>query len=115
MENISRKVAWLEEEAVTEMLPGVMRTTLAYNPQMMLCHFNLKKGASIPLHNHPAAQAGYVISGSVRFFTKEGRDFKASAGSAYVFDPMELHGSEVLEDTVFIECFSPMRPEYIKK
>ena len=36
--------------------PGILRTTLAYNAQMMLCHFKMKKGTKIPLHDHEAAR-----------------------------------------------------------
>ena len=96
-----------------EMLPGIFRTTLAYNGVLMLCHFSMKKGASIPLHNHKAVQNGYVIKGKVRFFTKENDSIIVEPGSSYVFDSDEYHGSEVLEDTELIECFSPIRPEYI--
>lgn len=34
----------LEEQKTVEMLPGIFRTTLAYNDQLMLCHFYMKKG-----------------------------------------------------------------------
>jgi len=103
----------LEEQKTVEMLPGIFRTTLAYNDQLMLCHFYMKKGAAIPLHSHEAVQNGYVIKGKVRFFTKDGTDIIAKPGSGYVFGSYEEHGSEVLEDTELIECFTPMRQEYI--
>lgn len=103
----------LHEEKTVEMLPGVFRTTLAYNGALMLCHFHMKKGAKIPLHSHEAAQIGYVIKGKARFFTKDGQDIVVEPGSSYVFDSRQEHGSDVLEDTELIECFTPMRPEYI--
>jgi quercetin dioxygenase-like cupin family protein len=98
-----------------EAAPGIFRTTLSYNKESMLCHFTLKKGSQIPLHNHPAVQNGFVISGSIRFTRKDGSAFTAGAGTAYVFDPHEYHGAEILEDTVAVECFSPMRPEYVDR
>ncbi|HHX01977.1 MAG TPA: cupin domain-containing protein [Firmicutes bacterium] len=103
----------LQEQKPVEMMPGIFRTTLAYNDQLMLCHFQMKKGAKIPLHSHEAVQNGYVIKGKVRFFTKDGRDIIVEPGSSYVFDSYEEHGSEVLEDTELIESFTPMRPEYV--
>ncbi len=45
-------------------LEGIARRTLAFNDEAMLCHFNMGKGATIPLHNHRASQVGYVVSGS---------------------------------------------------
>lgn len=103
----------LQDEKTVEMLPGIFRTTLAHNSQLMLCHFQMKKGAHIPLHSHAAAQIGYVIKGKVRFFTKDGAEIIAESGSSYVFASNEEHGSDVLEDAELIECFTPMRPEYI--
>lgn len=92
---------------------GVIRRTLAHNDQVMLCHFELKQGASIPMHSHKPAQIGYVVFGCVRF--KSGRcpeGFIVKAGDGYVFDPEEEHGAEAIEDSVYIEVFSPSRPEY---
>lgn len=92
--------------------PGIHRTTLAFNAQTMLCHFEMKKGAAIPLHNHEAVQNGYIIAGRVQFKKKDGDAFVAEAGTGYAFDAWEQHGAVVLEDSEVIECFAPMRPEY---
>lgn len=109
-----RLVARKGERPATEGPAGIFRTTLAYNPSLMLCHFTMTKGARVPLHNHPASQNGYVIKGKLRFTRGDrGETFTAEAGCSYVFGGGESHGAEVLEDSEVIECFSPMRPEYI--
>ncbi len=90
---------------------GIFRRTLTWNNELMLCHFDMKKGSQIPLHNHQASQNGYVISGKVRFITENG-GFIAGPGDAYIFGPNEKHGAEVLEDSFVVEAFSPSRPEY---
>jgi Uncharacterized conserved protein, contains double-stranded beta-helix domain len=95
-----------------QMFPGITRTTLCYDEASMLCHFHLEKGSSIPLHQHPAAQNGYVIRGEVRFLFEDGSSFVAGPGDGYLFEGGKLHGSEVLEDCELIECFTPLRPEY---
>lgn len=100
------------EIPAVETSPGVYRSTLCYNEGTMLCHFRIRKGATIPLHHHVAAQNGYVISGRVRFIKGGGESFVATGGAGYLFDPEELHGLEALDDTELVECFSPMRPEY---
>lgn len=112
MNEMKKQMTHTDKEKTVEMLPGIFRTTLSYNAQMMLCHFTMRKGAKIALHNHAAAQNGYVIKGKVRFFTKDGNDFIAVPGTSYTFDSEEFHGSEVLEDTELVESFTPMRPEY---
>ena len=103
----------LDELSGVEGPDGVLRRTLVHNDDVMLCHFELKQGATIPLHNHRPSQIGYVIRGCVRFRSDRHPDgFEVRAGDSYVFDPDEHHGAEAVEDSVFIEVFSPARPEY---
>jgi quercetin dioxygenase-like cupin family protein len=91
---------------------GIDRVTLSYNQDNMLCYFYLKKGTGLTLHSHEAVQNGFVVKGRLRFFKNDGSSFEVKAGDGYIFHSFEPHGSEVLEDTELIECFSPMRPEY---
>jgi quercetin dioxygenase-like cupin family protein len=92
--------------------PGIVRTTLSYHDASMLCHFLMRTGARIPLHEHAPAQHGYVVHGRVRFQKGDGTFFEASAGCSYIFAAHERHGAEVLEDAEVLEMFVPMRPEY---
>ncbi len=104
----------LKEGKTVESLAGVFRTTLAFNKQTMMCHFYLKKGAVIPIHHHEAVQNGYVIKGKIKFLKEnEGECFTAEPGSSYLFDANEVHGAEILEDSEVLDCFSPMRPDYV--
>ena len=92
---------------------GVVRKTLAYNEEAMLCHFVLKKGATIPLHDHLATQIGYIVSGKARFLAEKAQDeFVGGPGDAYVFSGFVKHGTVALEDTVYVEVFVPVRDEY---
>lgn len=90
---------------------GILRRTLTWNDELMLGHFDMKKGAKIPLHNHRASQNGHVLSGKIRFLTEK-ESFTVGPGDSYNFGPDEKHGAEILEDTILVEAFSPFRPEY---
>ena len=103
----------LEGLKVVEVFPGIFRRTMSYNAETMLCHFRMNKGARVPPHNHAAVQIGYVIAGRVRFQFGDGRSAVMEPGASYVFDSMETHCADVLEDSEVIECFAPMRPEYV--
>ncbi len=92
--------------------PGIFRTTLSYHDVSMLCHFLMKKGAKVPMHEHAPAQHGYLIRGRVRFLLDDGSSFEALPGCSWVFEPHERHGAEVLEESEVVELFVPMRPEY---
>ena len=105
-----RKVS---EARPTKQLPGIVRLTLAHSDLLMLCQYTAQKGSKFPLHNHPAAQIGYVISGRLRFMGATDADsFEAVVGQSYVFEPYEQHGAEVLEDSTIIEIFTPCRDEF---
>ena len=107
------KMKNLHEAEGVENPPGIIRKTLAYNQEAMLCHFKLKKDAQIPMHSHRASQIGYVIRGKVRFLAEKPEDaFDVSAGDSYVFSEHVVHGADILEDAEFIEVFSPARDEY---
>ncbi len=113
MADPTRNRANRQELKAVENPAGISRTTVAYTIDTMLCHFEMKKGASIPLHHHPAAQTGYVISGKVQFKTGNGdTTFIAGPGCGYAFESDEPHGADVLEDSEVLEVFAPMRPEY---
>ena len=113
MSDTERNIGRIHELESVENPDGIQRTTVAYKKDTMLCHFTMKKGASIPLHHHPAAQTGFVISGEVRFKVGDGSEsFVADSGCGYAFGSEEPHGADVLEDAEVIEVFAPMRPEY---
>lgn len=113
MENEIRSTARAQDAPGVEAAEGIMRKTLAYSPSQMLCHFSMKAGARIPLHNHEAAQIGYLIAGKARFFKESGEEFIAETGSSWAFPEWEKHGAEFLEDSEVVEVFSPLRPEYL--
>ncbi|MFX1356093.1 MAG: cupin domain-containing protein [Promethearchaeota archaeon] len=92
-------------------IAGIFRKTLAYNNDIMLCYFILKKDAEVPLHNHKEHQVGYVLRGKLKFFTEE-REFIAKEGDSYIFDSNIKHGAIILEDSEVIDIFSPARADY---
>ena len=112
MDTPIRKLSTKSESTTVENPPGIFRTAITYDKDTMLCHFTMTKGAEIPLHNHLAAQIGYVVSGKVKFKKESGEEFIASTGTSYVFSSNEKHGANVLETAEVIEVFAPMRPEY---
>ena len=95
-----------------QLLPGVFMKPLTYGENSLLCEFQLKQGSIIPAHQHPQEQAGYLISGRLRFSGDEG-DFIVETGSSWNFKGGKIHGAEVLEDSVAIEIFSPVRQDYL--
>lgn len=107
------KVKHKDKVAPVEAVKGILRRTMCYNKDAMLCHFDMKKGSIIDLHSHPAAQIGYVIRGKMEFWyeTKESKHVVVT-GDSYLIPGTVLHGVKVIEDSDVIEVFSPARKEY---
>jgi quercetin dioxygenase-like cupin family protein len=95
-----------------QLLPGVFMKSLTYGDSTVLCEFHFTRGAIIPAHEHTQEQSGYCVSGLLRFTGDEG-EFIAEPGSSWNFKGGTIHGAEVLEDSVAIEVFSPVREDYL--
>lgn len=107
------KMKNINEACLKESPEGVVRATLAYNDEAMLCHFTLKKGAHIPLHSHRATQIGYIVKGNLRFLSDSPeKAFEAKTGDSYVFSAHVEHGAVAIEDSQYVEVFVPVREEY---
>ena len=106
-----KSIVHKEDIQLIKSLEGIYRRTLIYNDDLMLCLFNLDKGAEIPLHYHKENQIGYVIKGKIKFLT-ESSDFIANQGDSYIFNSNEKHGALILEDSEVIDIFNPSREDY---
>lgn len=91
---------------------GVTYKTPVYGEKTFLSEFKLKKGCDIPNHNHPHEQTGYMVSGHV-IFTIDGQRYDAEPGATWCIPGNVEHAVEVLEDSIVIEAFSPVREDYL--
>lgn len=93
-------------------LSGIEQKTLVFGEKTLMTEFRLRKGSAIPMHSHPHEQTGYLVSGRLRFTVGNDR-FEALPGDSWCVGSQVEHGAEVLEDTVAIEVFSPVREDYL--
>jgi quercetin dioxygenase-like cupin family protein len=96
------------------MLAGVSRKTLVHGDRTLLAEFHLERGHSLPRHSHPHEQTGYLVSGRLRF-TIGAEIFDAQPGDSWCVPSGVEHGAEILEDSVAIEVFSPVREDYLSE
>ncbi len=89
-----------------EAFPGVEFRTLASGPEMMLTLLRIERGATVPVHHHRAAQAGYVLEGCLRLTTPDGQR-TIRAGECYVVPPSVTHQVRALEPTTVLDAFAP--------
>jgi quercetin dioxygenase-like cupin family protein len=100
------------DDGYRELLDGVRLKAISYGERTLLTEVRFEKGAVVPEHQHPHEQTGYLVSGSLRFFSGD-QEATATPGDSWNLPSGLPHGAEALEDSVVIEVFSPVREDYL--
>lgn len=93
-------------------LQGIEQKTLVYGDKTLMVEFRLQKDASLPLHSHPHEQIGYLVSGNIRL-TIGSEIHDVLPGDSWCIPGKVLHGAVIIEDSVAVEVFSPVREDYL--
>lgn len=93
-------------------LDGIEQKTLVHGDKTLLAEFRLQKGANLPLHSHPHEQTGYLVTGNIRL-TIGTEVHEVLPGDSWCIPGDEIHCAEIIEDSVAIEVFSPLREDYL--
>ena len=71
-----------------------------------------KKGAVIPLHFHPNEQVTWITEGAAQV-QSQGKTFVIKAGEVMIFPAYVPHEFVMLEDTIDIDFFAPVREDWL--
>jgi quercetin dioxygenase-like cupin family protein len=93
-------------------LPGIERKTLAHGERTLMTEFRMCKGSTLPAHAHSQEQTGYLVSGRFRL-TIGRRSVEVRPGDSWSIPGGTKHGAAILEDSLAIEVFSPVRKDYL--
>lgn len=93
---------------------GIEMKTFVYGENSLLTRFHLKKDSLLPNHSHPQEQTGFMVSGKIKLFIGK-EAFIAEPGDTWSIKGNVEHRAEILEDSVAIEVFSPLREDYLPK
>lgn len=93
-------------------LEGIHRKTLAYGKKTLMTKFLLKKGSTLPRHAHPHEQTGYLVKGRIRLFIGS-ESYDVEQGDSWCIPGGVEHLAEIIEDSVAVEVFSPVREDYL--
>jgi len=95
-------------------VPGIKQKTLAFGDRTLMTEFLLAKDSVLPDHVHPYEQTGYLVKGHI--VVRIGQtEHDATPGDAWCVPMNVAHGARVLEDSVAVEVFSPVRADYLPK
>lgn len=105
-------IRWADAQPV-EQLPGLTRRTLGATDDAMVVEFRARAGVQIPGHSHPHQQVGYVVSGQIEI-TIDGVTTACQPGDSYAIPGGVTHGAHFPVESVVIDCFSPIREDYVE-
>ena len=96
-----------------EVVPGIRIKTLVSGEKALMTKFLLSAGSKLPDHSHPHEQIGTLVSGRMRLTIGE-RSREVKAGDSWCVPLDAPHHADIIEDSVAVEVFSPLREDYLK-
>jgi quercetin dioxygenase-like cupin family protein len=101
-----------DPDGYRKVLPGIHMKTLCYGERTLMTEYLLEPGSTLPMHAHPHEQTGYLVRGHIRL-TIGGREHDTRPGDCWCIPSGVEHGAQIVEDSVAVEVFSPVREDYL--
>lgn len=102
------------DKGYTSLFPGISQKTLVFGEKTLMTEFRLDKNSLLPLHSHNHEQTGYLVKGHLHLFIGY-EECDVLPGDSWCIPGGTEHSANVLEDTVAVEVFSPVREDYLPK
>jgi len=99
-------------DGYNEPMPGIKIKTICHGEKTLMVEFILKAGSELPLHTHPHEQTGYLIMGNIRL-NIDGKEHDVKTGDSWCIPGDVEHGAKILENSVAVEVFSPVREDLL--
>lgn len=116
MEKTRSKTFVCENETKWETIgDGITRQILGYDGHIMMVKIKAEKSGPVGVeHAHYHPQVTYVSSGKFEFTI--GNEKKVvTAGDGMYMEPDVRHSCICIEPGIIVDCFSPMREDFLKK
>lgn len=94
------------------MLPGIHLKTLVYGEKTLFVEFRMAANSVLPEHAHIHEQTGYLVKGRIRLTIGE-QSFEVGPGDSWCIPGDTRHSADILEESVAVEVFSPVREDYL--
>lgn len=99
-------------EGYLEAIDGIYRKSLTWGNNALLTEFKLTGGKKLPLHKHDEEQVGYLVSGHI-ILTIDNEKYDILPGDSWAIPGGIEHSAEIVQDSVAIEVFSPIRKDHL--
>ena len=100
------------KDGYRQALEGIRQKTLVHGAKTLMVEFWLQKDAHLPSHSHPHEQTGYLVKGNIRL-TIGSNVHEVLPGDSWCIPGGTQHSAEIIEDSVAVEVFSPVREDYL--
>ncbi len=94
--------------------PGIELRTLSHGAATLLAEFRLAGESILPAHAHPHEQTGYLVRGRIRLRIGD-QVHDVEPGDSWCIPGGVEHGADILEDSVAVEVFSPVREDLLPR
>ncbi len=101
------------DEGYHDILKGITIKTLVHGKETLMTEFVMNKGSELPLHGHVYEQTGYLVKGKIKLHIADSSRIVVP-GESWCIPSNVQHRVDILEDSVAVEVFSPLREEYKK-
>lgn len=107
-----QRIGKASKDGYINVLDGIKRKTLVFGSNTLMTEFKLERGKSLPMHKHPNEQTGYLVSGHIVLII-DNEKFEMHPGDSWSIPGDTEHGAEIIENSVAIEVFFPIRVDYL--
>ncbi len=104
---------YIDQIEPTITLEGAERRVLAFGGNLMAVEFRFNAGIHAKMHQHPHEQIGYVVEGELDFLRDGHEPVRLYQGDSYYVPPNTLHGVIIHQKTVLLDCFTPLREDFL--
>jgi quercetin dioxygenase-like cupin family protein len=101
------------DEIALEKITEMMSQKIVAGEREMLAQIYLKRGTLVPMHAHESEQMTYILQGAMKFVVG-GEEVTVREGEVLHIAPWTPHQAEALDDTLELDVFSPVRPDWVE-
>ena len=92
--------------------PGVDRTIMSYNDNLMIVKVRFAQGAIGAIHTHPHTQGCFVAEGRFELEINSSK-YILEKGDTFLAEPNIPHGVVCLEPGMLVDIFTPKRDDFL--
>jgi quercetin dioxygenase-like cupin family protein len=105
-----KQIRW--DEVAREQLSPQLQRQFFTAGGVTVARFHMRQGLQIPTHHHESGQITNIVHGAVRMWV-EGNEYLLREGDIICIPGGTPHHTQVLEDTIVLDVFSPPRTDWL--